>query len=29
MRTEATVSDIMNTNPVIVSRKATVMDAAK
>ncbi|HHH84275.1 MAG TPA: CBS domain-containing protein [Thermoplasmatales archaeon] len=29
MRTEATIRDIMNVNPVIVSRKATVMDAAK
>ncbi len=29
MRTEATVRDIMNSNPVIISGKATVMDAAK
>lgn len=29
MRTEATIRDIMNINPVIVSRKVTVMDAAK
>ena len=29
MRTEATVNDIMNINPVIASRKSTVMDAAK
>jgi CBS domain-containing protein len=29
MRTEVTIRDIMSINPVIVNRKATVMDAAK
>jgi len=29
MRTEADVSDVMNDNPVIISRNASVMDAAR
>lgn len=29
MRTEAAVSDVMNDNPVIISRKASVTDAAR
>jgi len=29
MRTEAAVSDVMNDNPVIISRKASVIDAAR
>ena len=29
MKTDATIADIMSENPVIISRKASVMDAAR